>query len=52
MKRETYPPLLIVFIREGELHVEYQNQCFNAQKGDVVLSSKSLIFLVFLKRQV
>lgn len=37
MKRETYPPLLIVFIREGELHVEYQNQCFDAQKGDVVL---------------
>lgn len=37
MKRETYPPLLIVFIREGELHVEYQNQSFDAQKGDVVL---------------
>ena len=37
MKRETYPPLLIVFIREGELHVAFQNQCFDAQKGDVVL---------------
>ena len=31
MKRETYPPLLILFIREGELYVEYQNQSFNAQ---------------------
>lgn len=37
MKRETYPPLLILFIREGELYVEYQNQSFNAQKGDVIL---------------
>lgn len=37
MKRNTYPPLLIVFIREGKMHVEYENQCFDAQKGDVVL---------------
>ena len=37
MKRNTYPPLLIVFIREGKMHVDYENQCFDAQKGDVVL---------------
>lgn len=37
MKRDTYPPLLIVFIREGKMHVEYENQCFDARKGDVVL---------------
>ncbi len=37
MKRKTYPPLLIIFIRAGMLHVEYENQCFDAEKGDVVL---------------
>ncbi len=37
MKRKTYPPLLIIFIRTGRLHVEYEDQCFDAEKGDVVL---------------
>lgn len=37
MKRETYPPLLILFIREGKLHVEYENKSFDAVKGEVVL---------------
>ena len=37
MKRKTYPPLLIVFIRDGKLHVEYEGQSFDAEKGDVVL---------------
>lgn len=37
MKRQTYPPLLIIFIRAGKLHVEYEHQCFDAEKGDVVL---------------
>lgn len=37
MKRKTYPPLLIVFIRAGRLHVEYEGQSFAAEKGDVVL---------------
>lgn len=37
MKRLTYPALLVVFIREGTMHVEYRNKCFDAKKGDVIL---------------
>ena len=37
MKRDYYPPLLVMYIREGIMHVEHMNQKFDAQKGDVVL---------------
>lgn len=37
MKRETYPYILILFIRNGKMHVEYNSQCFEAEKGDIVL---------------
>lgn len=37
MRRETYPPLLVIFIREGILNLEYRENHYTAQKGDVVL---------------
>ena len=37
MKRKTYPPLLVVYVREGLFHVEYRKEVFDAKKGDVVL---------------
>lgn len=37
MKRKSYPPLLVIFIRDKALHVEYRNYKFDAHKGDVVL---------------
>ncbi len=37
MRRDTYPPLLVVFIREGVFDFEYRGEHFAAQKGDVVL---------------
>lgn len=37
MKRQSFPPLLIVFVREGVFHFEYRDMVFDAQKGDVVL---------------
>lgn len=37
MRRESYPPLLVLFVREGTFHVEYRGRCFDAGKGDVVL---------------
>lgn len=37
MKRNSYPPLLLAFIRKGFLNIEYRGQRFTAQKGDVVL---------------
>lgn len=37
MKREFFPPLLIVFVREGIFHFEYRGLIFDAKKGDVVL---------------
>lgn len=37
MKRETFPNLLLVFIREGLFHIEYRDMAFDAGKGDVVL---------------
>lgn len=36
-KRDSYPPALVLFIREGTLHVEHYGRTFDAQKGDVVL---------------
>ena len=37
MRRDTYPPLLLAYIRKGELYVEYGHERYDAQKGDVVL---------------
>ncbi len=37
MRREYFPPLLVAYIREGTLHVEYEGETFDAKKGDVVL---------------
>lgn len=37
MRRDTYPPLLIVFVREGVFNFEYRGNSFSAEKGDVVL---------------
>lgn len=36
-KRQSYHYLLLLYIREGELHVEAGGQSFDARKGDVVL---------------
>ncbi len=37
IKRESYEPLLIVFVREGKFHIEYRDYNFDAEKGDIVL---------------
>lgn len=37
MKRKSFPPLLIVYVREGKFHFEYRDMAFDAEKGDVVL---------------
>lgn len=37
MKRDSFPPLLVVYVREGMFHFEYRNMVFDAEKGDVVL---------------
>jgi len=36
-KRDSYPPALIIFIREETLHVEHYGRIFDATKGDIVL---------------
>lgn len=36
-RREYYPPLLVMYIREGTMHVEHMGRKFDAEKGDVVL---------------
>jgi len=36
-KRDTYHSALVIFVREGTLHVEHYGHVFDAQKGDVVL---------------
>ena len=36
-RRDYFPPNLVIFIRQGCLHVEYRGNIFDAQKGDVVL---------------
>lgn len=37
IKRETFPYLLLIFVREGIFHIEYRDMVFDAEKGDVVL---------------
>ncbi len=37
MKRKSFPPLLVVYVREGLFHFEYRDKIFDAEKGDVVL---------------
>lgn len=37
IRRQSYPPLLLVFVRQGSFHFEYQGQARTAKKGDVVL---------------
>lgn len=37
MKRESYPPLLAMFICNGEMGLEYREEKLTATKGDVVL---------------
>lgn len=36
-KRDSYPPILVLYIREGSLRVEHYGRTFDANKGDVVL---------------
>ncbi|MBQ3393231.1 MAG: helix-turn-helix transcriptional regulator [Lachnospiraceae bacterium] len=37
MKRESYPPLLVIYVRRGALNVEYRGEEKQAREGDVVL---------------
>ncbi len=37
MRRDFYPPLLVVYIRRGVLNVEYRGETRQAREGDVVL---------------
>lgn len=37
MKRKSFPPLLVAYVREGKFHVEYRDMVFDAEKGDVIL---------------
>ncbi|MBO7710026.1 MAG: helix-turn-helix transcriptional regulator [Lachnospiraceae bacterium] len=37
MRRHSYPPLLVIYIRRGILNVEYRGELQQAKKGDVVL---------------
>lgn len=37
MRRKSYPPLLLVFVRNGILNVEYHGEKKKARRGDVVL---------------
>lgn len=37
MRRDYYPPLLVIFVRKGVLRVEYRGERKRAQRGDVVL---------------
>lgn len=36
-KRDSYPQALVLFVREGTMHVEHYGRIFDANKGDVVL---------------
>lgn len=36
-KREFYEPLLVMYVREGVFHIEYDGYIFDAHKGDVIL---------------
>lgn len=35
--RETYAPLLLVYVRDGVFHMRYRGERFEARRGDVVL---------------
>lgn len=37
MRRKSYPPLLVVFVRSGIFHIEYRGERRQAHRGDVVL---------------
>lgn len=37
MKRDFYPPLLVIYVRRGVLNVEYRGEHRQAREGDVVL---------------
>lgn len=37
IKRDFFPELLVVYVRNGIFHFEYRNMKFDAEKGDVVL---------------
>ncbi|MCB6366115.1 AraC family transcriptional regulator [Intestinibacillus massiliensis] len=37
MRRQSYPPLLVVYIRQGVFRIEYRGEACRAQRGDVVL---------------
>ena len=37
MRRDYYPPLLVVYVRRGVLNVEYRGELRQARAGDVVL---------------
>lgn len=37
MRRKSYPPLLVVFIRQGVFRIEYRGEQRQAKRGDVVL---------------
>ena len=37
MKRDSYPPLLIAYIRKGRFRVEYRGEFHVAEAGDVLL---------------
>lgn len=37
MRREFYPPMLIVFVRKGVFNIEYNGEKKQAKRGDVVL---------------
>ena len=39
MKRDSYPPLLIAYIRKGRFRVEYAVSSIIAEAGDVLLST-------------
>lgn len=37
MRRNCYPPLLVIYVRRGTLNVEYREETRQAHEGDVVL---------------
>lgn len=37
IKRSSYPPLLVIFVRNGILRVEYRGECKRVGRGDVLL---------------
>lgn len=37
MKRNSYPPLLVAFVRKGVFHVQYRGENRNAGPGDILL---------------